>query len=441
MIRAWSVAILVVITVTAAATFAAHAEAGRPDASVRDRAEELARAASEEFDKVLRPEPGEGARTSPAPASSEAVSSGGLVQPVLAWLERASSLYRTEITPRLAAAPGDGVTVAAVLRNWLERANRTYHEQIVARLAAPRDDVPAATSGADAPVTTPSARMADAGARPDLGAGHDEARRMELRRLAELRAAEQRRAEEDAERLARAKAAVEKRIAEDEARAAEAAKRQGEAARRVADAKAAAEKKIADDAAAEARAAIAREAEKKAAAEGEAARIEAERFAAAKAAVERKLAEEVAVEAKRAPEPDASATKPPAVPLRPGQTPAPSAFGASVLGASAPPPREEKRPEPERRTAQAPTPARVAAAPPQPPAAARSTVRTSQRSADAKPARRISRKRVVTREEVRVRTVRRVAKAEKSRRPVACRAVVHRGPNGRPIRVPLCGCR
>jgi len=257
------------------------------DDDVRRRAEALARDATAEFDKALPTT----AATSPS-GSSGPLSAGqdgaGPLGPVVDWFGRAADVYSREIFPRIVAGrpdEGSNATTLAAAEDWLRRAGRTYQTVVVPGLA----ETQPVTEPKAAPVTvaetvSPTPRIDEA------------ARQNELKRLAEVKADEARkaatrRAEDEARRVADAGTDAEKKKAEDaRAAARKAAEEKLEEARREQEARMAAEQKARAEAATKRS-----ELEKKAAEEKtRLAADEKARFDAAKAAVEKKISDDAA---------------------------------------------------------------------------------------------------------------------------------------------------
>jgi chemotaxis protein histidine kinase CheA len=360
-----------IVTSVAVAAWAFPAFA---DDDVRRRAEALARDATAEFDKAMP------ATTERSTEASVRVQPGadraGPLGPFVDWLGRAADVYTREIFPRIVAGrpePDVETTTLAVAEDWLRRAGQTYQTVVVPGLteAQPAPPAPKSMAGLVTETVSPTPRIDEA------------ARQTELKRLAEVKADEARkaaarRAEEEARRVADASADAEKKKA-DEARAAarKAAEEKLEEARREQAARLAAEQKAQAEAAAKKS-----EQDKKAAEEK--ARIAADekaRFDAAKAAVEKKIADDAAREAEQ----KARAARP-APPIdqpmdgvaveprkRAGDAPPSPAtmLGASVLPGPTPP---TPTPPPA-----APAPAPAAATPSKPaPPASRSGTRTAE---------------------------------------------------------------
>jgi hypothetical protein len=264
----------------------------RADDEVRRRAEALARDATAEFDKAMP------ATAEPAPDAALRAEKGGEragpLGPVVDWLGRAADVYSREIFPRLVAGRSDegaDTTTLAAAEDWLRRAGQTYQTVVVPGLAeAQAPTTPKAIPMTVAETVSPTPRIDEA------------ARQNELKRLAEVKADEARkaaarRAEDEARRVADAGVDAEKKKAE-EARAAarKAAEEKLEEARREQAARLAAEQKAQAEAAAKKS-----EQDKKAAEEKvRVAADEKARFDAAKSAVEKKIMEDAAREAEKA---------------------------------------------------------------------------------------------------------------------------------------------
>ena len=256
---------------------AAEREAQPEAPELRQRAEDLARAASQRFTEIL-----DGGRQQVAQAAAPQPSGdkrtrepAAALAPVLDWLERASKSYDDTVLVQLRQKDGWATIVqrsgeapaplpaapaaqtaqpelrgwsglAEIMRYWLARANSAYRNEIVTPLrgpeageAAPADAVaqrpaaPASATGSAPAVTpatteTPRKLKADDDVKRAAEAGDAQRRAVEAsakraaqevdanKRRAEAKAAEARRAEEE-KRLAAA--AEEKRKAQAEARA------------------------------------------------------------------------------------------------------------------------------------------------------------------------------------------------------------------------------
>ena len=301
------------------------------DSTLRQRAEDLARAASERFSEILGGRSQKVAQGAGPEATKDEADRGAdedVFAPVWGWLARAAKDYQDVIIAKLKNPSGDVVilappgTVAAQsgagptlpeqrapelkpelkpalswdnvmerVRDWLARANRSYRNEIVKKLVRPTQPEPpeAVTQWPPAEVVPQTAAPAPAAPLPPAAADAE----------AEQRAAEVRRAAEEAEAQRRAQAEAQRQPDQAEAKqAAEEAE-----AKRVADeaeAKRVAEqaeaKRVADEAEAKRKAEAEAEAEAKRVAE----EAEATRKAEAKSKAEadaRRMAEEA--EAKR----------------------------------------------------------------------------------------------------------------------------------------------
>ncbi len=311
------------------------------DSTLRQRAEDLARAASERFSEILGGRSQKVAQGAGPEATKDEADRGAdedVFAPVWGWLARAAKDYQDVIIAKLKNPSGDVVilappgTVAAQsgagptlpeqrapelkpelkpalswdsvmerVRDWLARANRSYRNEIVKKLVRPTQPEPpeAVTQWPPAEVVPQTAAPAPAPPPPPAAADAE----------AEQRAAEVRRAAEEAEAQRRAQAEAQRQPDQAEAKqAAEEAE-----AKRVADeaeAKRVAEqaeaKRVADEAEAKRKAEAEAEAEAKRVAE----EAEATRKAEAKSKAEadaRRMAEEA--EAKRKADAEAEAKR------------------------------------------------------------------------------------------------------------------------------------
>ncbi len=299
----------------------------------RQRAEDLARAASERFSEILAQE---GAQPA-APSTPPAAKAGGndALAPVWDWLARASDRYRDAIVAKFRNPSGE-ITVKAPVgqvaagtsamgaasppheaeptaplswgsiveraRDWLARANRSYRNEIVKKLVRP--SAPEAAEGLANTPQVPTAAPPNAAtpAAPAAQEAKPAAQTAEEKRKAE---ADAKRAAADAQAKRKAEAkrqAEEKRKAEAEAKrvAAEAE------AKRVADAKRQAEeqrkaeaeaKRVAAEAEAKRAADAKRQAEEQRKAEAEAKRVAAEAEAKRVADAKRQAEEQRKAEA------------------------------------------------------------------------------------------------------------------------------------------------
>lgn len=315
------------------------------DSTLRQRAEDLARAASERFSEILGGRSQKVAQGAGPEATKDEADRGAdedVFAPVWGWLARAAKDYQDVIIAKLKNPSGDVVilappgTVAAQsgagptlpeqrapelkpelkpalswdnvmerVRDWLARANRSYRNEIVKKLVRPTQPEPpeAVTQWPPAEVVPQTAAPAPAAPPPPAAADAEaEQRAAEVRRAAE-EAEAQRRAQAEAQRQpdqAEAKQAAEeaeaKRVA-DEAEAKRVAE-QAEAKRKAeADAKQAADAKR-----------VSEEAEATRKAEAEAKRLADEAEATSKAEADaRRMAEEA--EAKRKADAEAEAKR------------------------------------------------------------------------------------------------------------------------------------
>ena len=282
------------------------------DASLRKRAEDLARAASERFSEIMaggrkaQEEVAQGTAPTPEGAARETGTTDDAFAPVWGWLARSAKDYNDVIVAKLKNPSGDVVILAPqgtivaqkdalpqvpqpkssdlpekraaepqagwswggveeTVRDWLARANRSYRNEIVKKLKQP---------GSEEPQWPPAEVVPQAPTPADVAAEAE----------AEQHAAEVRREAEEAE--AQRKTDDAKRVADEEE------------AKRKADAEA---KRVADEAAAKSKAdaeakRLADEAEAKRKADTEARRI-AEETEAKRKAEEKRLADQA--EAKR----------------------------------------------------------------------------------------------------------------------------------------------
>jgi nucleoid-associated protein YgaU len=356
--------VLLVVLVSHAASLepvlAQEKSGGEP--TLRQRAEDLARDASDRFTEILSGDRGskvaEGADKGAGPGAG---ADGRPLDPIWDWLGQASRAYRGVIitklrnpsgdvailvppggsAPKLPTAPIAGEIVrepeprlgwtymVESVREWLARANRSYRTEVVKKLVEPRGGVPARTAevapesavpaapAPEAPAAQQMAAAPQADAAADVAAAKVEPKSDEKRKAAaaveakrEAEAEAKRKAEAAAEAKRKAEAAAEaQRKAEAEAkRKADAdAKRKAEAEAE-AKRKAAAEAKQKAEAAAEAQRKADAEAKRKAEAAAEAQRkadadakrkAEAAAEAQRKADAEAKRKAEVAAEAQR----------------------------------------------------------------------------------------------------------------------------------------------
>ncbi|MFA5900927.1 MAG: hypothetical protein WC829_17645 [Hyphomicrobium sp.] len=301
---------------------------------LRQRAEDLARAASQQFSDILgggtRPQPG----AAPAGTGSRGTSEthpDGTLAPVWGWIARSSKSYDGVLiaqlksddswttivqrngepapSPMKSAAPGTAPELRGwsglmeMVRHWLARANSAYRTQIVTPLRTPDAMAPspveiARESGAPAAASPPPpAAVVVPG-----GAGVAQPSGEEIKREAES-ADRQRRAAEAAEATRAAEEAQSKQRAE--AQAADIQRRADEEKRMAAVAEARRKAQI------EARARLIAEAEARRQAEAEAQRLAAEtkRQADEADAAERRAVAEAEAQAKRQAEIDAEATR------------------------------------------------------------------------------------------------------------------------------------
>lgn len=322
------------------------ADAASPDisdSSLRQRAEDLARAASQRFSEILstdRPAPQPGAEKAPVNPDGETFA------PVWNWLARASQDYQDVVIKKLKSPDGWVVVVQRadsatsplakpaesqpepqpelrgwsglmeILRDWLSRANRSYRNEIVKQLTEPSEqEAPKATAEEPARAAPPSAPATPAApvvveapqAQPDAA---------EAKRKADAEAAIKREAEAvDAKRKADAEAADAKRKADTEAET----KREAAAleAKRKADSEAEAKRKTDAEADATRKAEDAKriaeegDAERKAVAEAEVARLATEAEEKRKAEREAKVRRAVQAATEAAAENAAPAAKEP----------------------------------------------------------------------------------------------------------------------------------
>jgi hypothetical protein len=289
-------------------------QAPAPDTSLRKRAEDLARAASEAFTEIMaggrkqKEQVAQGAPPKPPGDPNDTGAIDGAFAPVWGWLARSAKDYQNVIVAKLKNPSGEVVILApqgAVVaqqdaapalpekkpselperrpteprtgwswdgvvettRDWLARANRSYRNEIVKKLVRPAQPAP------DAVTQWPPAEVV-----PQAPAPADIAAEAE----AEQHAAEVRRAAEEAESQRRRDAEAQKQAEEDK-------RRQQVEAQKAADAadatrKADETKRIADEADAKRKADEA----KRVADEAEAKRKAAEQRLAEQAEVKRK---------------------------------------------------------------------------------------------------------------------------------------------------------
>jgi len=175
------------------------ADADSPDTtdkSLRQRAEDLARAASQRFSEILstdKPAPQPGDDNPPAESKSETFA------PVWNWLARASKDYQDVVIGKLKSPDGWVVVVqrtdattpmpssgqqaepqpeprrgwsglVEILRDWLARANRSYRNEIVKELVEPSEQEPAKATAEEpsraAPPPAPAPSIAPAPGAP-----------------------------------------------------------------------------------------------------------------------------------------------------------------------------------------------------------------------------------------------------------------------------------
>jgi nucleoid-associated protein YgaU len=357
------------------------------DVSLRQRAEDLARAASKRFTEILSGEEGTKAAEGEAPNNET-------LEPVWGWLGQAAAAYRGVIITKLKDPSGEvailtppGATppklptspaaaeevrepapqlgwtyLVESMREWLARANRSYRTEIVKKLVEPQLPEPMDAAGqapeaaplpapveqritpapkadiAAGTVATPAEPKAEA--KLETGAGAEKKPAANAKRNAEAETKRKAEAEADAKRKADAEA---KRKAEAERQADRDAKRKAEAeavAKRQADREA----KRKAEAEAEAKRKAERDAKLKAEAEAQAKRkAEADADAQAKRLAEEERAEEKAVaEAKRMAQAPSMPAAPEVAPVPPVQK-SPAGGGATPkaraeAGVSEPPP-------------------------------------------------------------------------------------------------------
>lgn len=315
------------------------ADTGSPGTSpeLRQRAEDLAGAASQRFTDILDVE-----HTAPPPhdamTAHNAQPATGSMAPVWDWLTRSAQSYDEIVIAQLKAkddwttiverdgslsSPAPQTTPQVVpelrgwngllelVRYWLARANSTYRTEIVTPLrmpfGTPAPNVPspmtASTSGAGAaPTQPPEKRQAEEAIKREAEAA-DKQRREAEAADAERRAAEEKRIAASAEEKRKAQEEARARlIAESEAKR-KAAEAEAEKARLAAAEQRAAEAKRAAEQA-EAKRVADTEAEAKRKAEEDAKRAAAEADAA-----ERRAVAEAEAQAKRQAEIDAEATR------------------------------------------------------------------------------------------------------------------------------------
>jgi hypothetical protein len=344
---------------------AAENEPPQMTPEVRQRAEDLAGAASQRFTDILdKGTRADATQVAGSKADGDQAPATGTFAPVWNWLYTAQKSYDDLVIAQLknpngwtvivqksgeaassaaASAPPAEVEptpelkgwsgLVEMVRNWLARANRSYRNEIVAPLREPvPTDAPSELAKESPPTAQPGdeikrAAEEEAQARSrslaaKRAAEEDEARRRaerdaEAKQKADAEAAKRSTDEAEAKRVAELKAAIEKRRADEEKRRADAAEaeRKAEAESRAREIEAAAEaRRQADE---DAR--VARQAEAKRAAEAEARRVaeaeakrrdeEAKRQAAEADAAERKAVAEAEAESKRKAEIEAEATR------------------------------------------------------------------------------------------------------------------------------------
>lgn len=370
--------------------------------ALRQRAEDLARAASQRFTDILAGETQQQTAQDAAPQAPADRRNGeaGSFAPVWDWLARSAKSYddvviaqlkhsdgwtvivqrADETTPATSSSPPAVEPEAPQLRgwsglmemarDWLARANRSYRTRIVTPL---REPAPGAAPSETAPVTAEEQIKREAVAGAEARRRSAEAKRTaeedEARRKAEAAAEEAQKAAE--EKRTAEEAASKRRMQE---QAADAQRRADEEKRRAAVAEAERKAKAEArarliEAAAEARRKADAE-EKRLAAEAEASRKaeEAKRQAAEADAAERKAVAEAEAEAKRKAEIDAEATRRSQAAARAKEAsraeiakvptiPAPTAPAPAAPASPAPPP---PAPAAEARRTAAPPPVPVA---------------------------------------------------------------------------------
>jgi nucleoid-associated protein YgaU len=351
--RSSFVLLIILVSHAASLTPVLAQEKSGGDVSLRQRAEDLARAASDRFSEILSGEPSD--KVAQGPGGKGTPREAQPLDPVWDWLGQASRAYRGVIitklknpsgdvavlvppdntASKLPAAPAAGEMVREPeprlgwtylverVREWLAQANRSYRTEVVKKLVEPQPaiEAPAAATAPErasvpppgpAPQAVAAAREADTAQKATeakAGKTEAEAKRKaeavakrkadaEAKRKAEAEAEAKRKAEAEAKRKAEAEAEAKRKAdaeAKRKAEAEEAAKRKAEAeAKRKAEAEEAAKRK----AEAEAKRKAEAEAEAKRKAEAEAKRkAEAEAEAKRKADAKR-LAAEVEAEEK-----------------------------------------------------------------------------------------------------------------------------------------------
>ncbi|HEX9881396.1 MAG TPA: hypothetical protein VGA65_02710, partial [Hyphomicrobium sp.] len=300
--------VLLVILVAQALTFSqVHAQAqdeSGGDALLRQRAEDLAKAASERFSEILSGETGDEVAQGPARETEP-------LDPVWDWLGQASRAYRGVIitklkspsgevavlvppgraAPKLPTAPAASEVarepelrlgwtyLVESVREWLADANRSYRTEVVKKLVQPVPSVPSRTAEAvpEPASALPEPAPQQMAAAPKVDGVGDEAKAVQpkVESKAESKAEAKRKAAAEAEAEAKRKA-----VSEAKQKAEAAAKRKAEAEdNRKSEAEAAAKRK--------AEAGANRKVEAEAAAKRKA-EAEAKRKAEAEAAAKRK---------------------------------------------------------------------------------------------------------------------------------------------------------
>jgi hypothetical protein len=245
-------------------------QAPAPDTSLRKRAEDLARTASERFSEIMAGERkptgqvAQGAAPKPAGAQGETGAIDGAFAPVWGWLARSAKDYQDVIVAKLKNPSGDVVILAPqgtvvaqqdaapalpekkpselperrpsepragwswegvveTTRDWLARANRSYRNEIVKKLVRPAQPAPdAATQWPPAEVVPQAPTPADIAAEAEA-----EQHAAEVRGAAEEAQSQRRR---DAEAQKATDEADAERMADEAKRVADEAEAKGKAA-------------------------------------------------------------------------------------------------------------------------------------------------------------------------------------------------------------------
>lgn len=326
-------------------THGAFAADGRPELEtpgLRQRAEDLARAASQRFTDILEGDKREVAQTTSEAPSKEQSRPAGPLAPVWDWLHRSAQSYDDVVIAQL-KSKDDWTTIVEkdkeasppvapaqpelrgwsglveVMRHWLARANSAYRNEIVTPLrmpagttvpadASPKEPVAAAASGA-APPVVPMLAGQEAQRQQDEEAIKREAEAADKQR-GETEAAAAKRAADEAQSKQRAETADAQRRADEEKRRAAAAEemRKAQAEARARLIKEAEDKRAIEEAGSKRKA----EADAKRVADEAAAKRKTEemrRQAEEADAAERRAVAEAEAEAKRKAEIDAEATR------------------------------------------------------------------------------------------------------------------------------------